>query len=139
MANMAWRITNDNRKKVIEVEKKTLIETLYAWGILAQGYATEYCPRHTGNLAGSIDYGVVEDDLQVQIGTNVLYGKYVEFGTGIYAEEGDGRKTPWVYQDDEGKWHRTSGMHPQPFLRPAIEKHFLQYEDILKENLSQEL
>ena len=139
MANMAWRITNDNRKKVIEVEKKTLIETLYAWGILAQGYATEYCPRDTGNLAGSIDYGVVEDDLQVQIGTNVLYGKYVEFGTGIYAEEGDGRKTPWVYQDDEGKWHRTSGMHSQPFLRPAIEKHFLQYEDILKENLSQEL
>lgn len=139
MANMAWRITNDNRKKVLEVEKKTLIETLYAWGILAQGYATEYCPKDTGNLANSIDYEVVESDLQVQIGTNVKYGKYVEFGTGIYAEEGDGRKTPWTYQDDEGKWHRTNGMHPQPYLRPAIEKNFLQYEDILKENLSQEV
>ena len=77
--------------------------------------------------------------MQMQVGTNVTYAPYVELGTGIYAEEGNGRKTPWVYQDDEGRWHRTSGMHAQPYLRPAIEKHIDQYKEILLEYLNEQI
>lgn len=58
---------------------------------------------------------------------------WYEFGTGIYAQNGDGRKdVPWHYQDDDGKWHATKGMHPhrplqmaqttiEPMLKPSLE------------------
>ena len=52
--------------------------------------------------------------------TPLEYAPYIEYGTGLFAEDGDGRKTAWSYQDDEGKWHTTSGMRPQPFMRPAL-------------------
>ena len=49
------------------------------------------------------------------------YAPYVEYGTGLFAEDGNGRKdVPWHYQDEKGEWHTTSGMHPQPFMRPAL-------------------
>ena len=139
MANFNFKITDNNISLVKQIEKQTLVKTLTAWGILAQGYATEYCPRDTGNLVGSIDYGIIPDELEMQVGTDVNYAPYVELGTGIYAEDGDGRKTPWVYQDDEGHWHRTSGMKAQPYLRPAIEKHIDQYKDILLEYLNEQI
>jgi len=44
----------------------------------------------------------------------------VEFGTGLFAEEGNGRKDRWCYQDDAGNWHSTIGQHPQPYMRPAL-------------------
>jgi hypothetical protein len=44
---------------------------------------------------------------------------YQEFGTGIYAEDGQGRTTPWVYEGRDGKMHMTRGTHPRPFLRNA--------------------
>lgn len=56
------------------------------------------------------------------VGTNTEYAPYQEFGTGLYAENGDGRKdVPWRYKDERtGEWHTTSGVHPKPFLRPAL-------------------
>ena len=143
MANkLNFTIKNDNTKKVAELARIKLIEVLYAWGELAQGYATEYCPVDTSNLVNSIDYGIIENDKQMQIGTDVEYAPYVEFGTGIYAtgEGGSGaKKIPWHYKDDEGHWHTTSGMRAQPYLRPAIEKHIDEYKDILKDYLSEEI
>jgi HK97 gp10 family phage protein len=52
----------------------------------------------------------------------VNYAIYVEYGTGIYAENGQGRKDPWIAPmviDGEDVFRWTQGMHPQPFLRPA--------------------
>jgi len=41
--------------------------------------------------------------------------------TGFGAENGKGRKTPWTYYNKKlGQWVTTSGMMPQPFLRPAF-------------------
>ena len=48
------------------------------------------------------------------------YAVFLEMGTGLFAENGDGRKTPWVYQDRHGNWHYTRGMKPRPFIRPAV-------------------
>lgn len=39
--------------------------------------------------------------MSVIVGTDVEYGGYQELGTGIYAEGGGGRPTPWVYQDEK--------------------------------------
>lgn len=53
----------------------------------------------------------------------VKYAEFVEFGTGIYNEHGDGRKTPWKYQKRDGTWVTTRGSRPHPFIRPAFRAH----------------
>lgn len=43
-------------------------------------------------------------------------------GTGIYAIDGDGRKTPWRYVSKAGKYkggHFTHGQRGKPFLEYA--------------------
>ena len=66
------------------------------------------------------------------VGTNVPYAKYVEYGTGIYAVNGNGRQTPWVYKDSKG-FHYTRGMMAQPFMYPAFYQHIDSvYRDIIK-------
>jgi len=72
-----------------------------------------------GILRGSLRFRVSGD--QVAVGTNIEYAPYVEFGTGIHAEGGKGRKTPWVYFSDKFGFVKTSGMKAQPYLRPALD------------------
>ena len=60
----------------------------------------------------------------------------VEFGTGLFAENGNGRKdVPWNYQDDKGEWHSTRGQKPQPFMRPALNENRTEIIRIIKEGL----
>jgi len=58
---------------------------------------------------------IIEDE----IGSDAPYAIYQEYGTGIYAENGQGRKTPWVYRRKDGKFITTSGNRPHPFVRPT--------------------
>ena len=90
-------------------------------------------------LRGSISHEVNEAEQYVVIGTNVVYGKYVEFGTGIHASDGSGRKTPWVYMDDEGKFHTTRGMKPTHFLRDALQGHEKEYAAIIEQEIKRAL
>lgn len=77
-----------------------------------------------GNLKASLNFRVEASDGVVFaiVGTQVEYAPYVELGTGIYAEGGKGRKTPWMYKNRKGEWIRTVGQKPQPFLRPALDE-----------------
>lgn len=50
-----------------------------------------------------------------------LYYEFLEYGTGVYNEHGDGRKTPWKWQDKDGNWHTTTGYEAKPFIRPAVD------------------
>ena len=104
-------------------------------GGMAESYAKKLCPVDTGNLRNSITHTTEDNGATIVIGTAVTYAPYVELGTGVHAEEGKGRKTPWSYKDADGKWHTTSGMKPQPFLRPAFENHKDEYKRVLKETL----
>lgn len=84
--------------------------------------AKKKAPKDTGALRRSIQSKVENDGHEVigTVFTPLEYAPYVEYGTGLFAE-GQGRTdVPWVYQDDEGNWHSTSGQKPQPFLRPAL-------------------
>lgn len=85
--------------------------------LVVENEAKRLCPVDTGDLRNSITHEV--DDGVGIVGTNKEYAPYVEFGTGIFAVEGNGRDTPWSYQDDKGEWHTTVGQKPQPFLEPA--------------------
>lgn len=83
----------------------------------------------TGRLKNSITHEVVPDEAMVEVGTNVEYAPYVEYGTGKYAD-GGGRQTPWIYQDDDSNFHITSGMKPNHFLRDALQNHKQEYKQI---------
>ena len=85
--------------------------------LVVENEAKRLCPVDTGDLRNSITHEV-HDGVGI-VGTNKEYAPYVEYGTGIFAVEGNGRDTPWSYQDDEGNWHTTIGQKPQPFLEPA--------------------
>lgn len=88
----------------------------------------------TGRLQGSINYRVF--DAYATVGTVVEYAPYIEFGTGVFAEKGDGRKTPWryLYQGNKHKRGivRTRGGKPYPFLRPALDNNKAKIMKIIK-------
>jgi len=107
-------------KSMNKFVQKMLIPRLTLAGELVEGTAKVFCPVDLGNLRSSINYNVNKADLSVTIGTAVEYAPYVEFGTGEYAENGQGRKGGWFYTDDQGKSRFTFGNKPQPFLRPAL-------------------
>ena len=43
-------------------------------------------------------------------------------GTGIYATDGKGRKTPWTYRDEDGNFHRTVGVRPKPYMTEGAKR-----------------
>ena len=88
----------DNSKEISAEIKAALLRGLEKCGLVAEGYAKKLCPVDTGNLRNSITHVVDEQEPAAIIGTDSEYGAYVELGTGIYAEGGGGRPTPWVYQ-----------------------------------------
>jgi len=127
-----FNLDADHSQEILNALVNAVNRGLSACGERAVGYAQELCPVDTGNLRGSITYAVLGEDCY--IGTDSRYARYVEFGTGVYAEEG-GRQTPWVYQDDKGEWHYTNGQHPQPFIRPSASDHAEEYKSILEDSL----
>ena len=100
---------------------------------LVERTAKQKAPKDNGALRRSITSEV--DDLHGVVYTPLEYAPYVEYGTGLFAENGGRKDVPWNYQDDEGEWHRTSGQHPQPFMRPALDENREQIIRILREAL----
>lgn len=82
-------------------------EILEKIGLLAEGYAKMLCPVDTGRLRNSISH--TQDESAAYIGTNVEYAPYVEMGT--------------------------TRTRAQPYIRPAIENHKSEYQDIAKKAL----
>ena len=125
----------DHSAEVSAEIKAALLRGLEKCGLVAEGYAKKLCPVDTGNLRNSITHMVDEQEPAAIIGTDSEYGAYVELGTGIYAEGGGGRPTPWVYQDANGKWHYTRGNKAHPFLKPALADHTQTYKNIFEDEL----
>lgn len=126
-----------NAKAVQAATEEAIEEALEAVGSQAEGYAIALVPVVTSNLKQSITHEVDMDEHAAIIGSDVEYAPYVEFGTGIFADNGQGRQTPWVYQDDKGKWHYTRGQKPSHFLKNAIEPHIDEFKNLIAAILSQ--
>lgn len=105
---------------------------------LVEGAAKRKAPKDTGELRRSITSKVESDgnDILGIIYTPLEYAPYVEYGTGIFAEEEGRKDVPWHYQDDEGNWHSTSGQKPHPYMRPALNENMEQIKRILREAIS---
>lgn len=101
---------------------------------LVERSAKQKAPKDNGELRRSIS-SVVEGTTGI-VFTPLEYAPYVEYGTGLFAEDGGRTDVPWCYKDDEGNWHSTSGQKPQPFMRPALDENKHQIKQILKEELT---
>ena len=114
-------------------DEAALKKSLETAALLVERSAKEKAPKDTGALRRSIRSKV--EGLEGIVYTPLEYAPYIEYGTGLFAE-GNGRKdVPWNYQDDKGNWHSTSGLKPQPFMRPSLDENREKILEILKEGV----
>lgn len=145
---------SDNTPQLHEALDLWAERVLTIWGMKVQDYAQLLVPTGTADSTGIEGYvgGALKQSLTfaldlakktVTIGSNLFYSVYVELGTGIFAEKGNGRKTPWVWKDFNGKWHFTRGMRAanegKGFLRPAVEEHIDELREIAVEEGNKEM
>lgn len=104
---------------ILDGVKRVVVETAE----MAASQMKALAPTDDGNLRKSIEVEYSKDGLRAKITVGAEYGIYLEYGTGIYAVEGNGRKDPWVYWSDKlGRYVYTRGIHAQPFYNPAMEQ-----------------
>lgn len=97
-------------------------------GALVEGEAkknvTGWGMGGNGELRNSILYTV--NDNKVDIGTNVYYAPYVEYGTGLFGPAGariyprHAKVLHWTDRDGEHFAKSVKGMKPRPFMHPAL-------------------
>lgn len=105
-----------------ELAERTLPNAMRLIGETAVAIARGMAPNDTGRLAGSIASlsGRDGSTYWTQVGTNVEYAPYQEFGTGqrgsaTYVDRnGESHTADVVFRDD---W---KGMAPHPYIRPAV-------------------
>lgn len=100
---------------------------------LVEGEAKKKAPKDTGALRRSISSTV--KGTEGIVFTPLEYAPYVEYGTGLFAEKGGRKDVPWYYKDEEGKWHRSSGQHPHPYMRPALNENREEILRLIKEGI----
>lgn len=135
----------DNSGEVLRELERITAKTLEELGLTGEAYAKLNAPVGTPESTGVEGYGPggtlrnsiahASKDGVAYIGTNLATAPYVELGTGIHADGGKGRKTPWVWIDKNGKPHKTYGMKPRHFLKKAVQDHQREYKAIIENNL----
>ena len=143
---------HDNSAMVLHELASQKHVILEAVGLAGEAHAKEAAPvgtpestgiqnYHGGNLRRSLTHKVIGDDVYVgtnasvmQDGRRVSYPVLVELGTGVYASDGNGRRSPWKWKDKNGKWHWTQGIKPTHFLRNAVSspEHIREYKRIIE-------
>ena len=127
----------DNIEEMLDslIDEAKLRKALGRACALVEAEAKKKAPKGDGHLRRSIS-SKVENDRGI-VFTPLLYAPYVEYGTGLFAENGNGRKdVPWNYKDEKGEWHSTSGMPPSPFMRPALNENREAIKRIIKEGIT---
>ena len=124
---MKIEVHGDN-EVILSIEKYTstekLIGAVQSACAVVEEAAKKNAPKRSGDLRRSIESNVEGNGNEIKgtISTPLEYAPYVEYGTGLYAEGGNGRKeVPWAYKDEKtGELIWTAGQHPHPFMRPAL-------------------
>lgn len=102
--------------------------------------AKERTPVNIGTLKENSGYFVKVEGNKIiaTIGFMEFYAVYVHQGTGLFALNGDGRKTPWWWKGTTEKWegwHYTHGQKPKQFLWDAVVNNLDLIPEELKEGL----
>lgn len=137
---MANEITIQGMDKVLDrllkiTDQATIDKALGKACAIVERSAKEKAPKGDGALRRSIT-STVRDGVGI-VFTPLEYAPYVEYGTGLFAEDGNGRKdVPWHYKDEKGEWHTTSGMNPSPYMRPAFNENRENIKRIIRGELT---
>ena len=146
-------------------DTSTIVSAMQDACDLVEGAAKYKAPKDTGALKRSITnrIEVIGNEVDGIVFTPLEYAPYIEYGTGIYSENG-GTSGYWVYVGDKdydpnrkksGKRYTlqeakkivafmrskgleayyTNGMHPQPFMRPALKENEQNIKKKLKEGI----
>ena len=102
---------------------------------IVESAAIDKAPRKTGALRRSIKSKVelTGNSIEGIVYSPLEYAPYQEYGTGLFAENGNGRKTGWAYEDEKtGETIFTRGNRPHPFLRPAVNENKDKIINIIK-------
>ncbi|MCU5206745.1 hypothetical protein PDN54_08200 [Bacillus cereus group sp. Bc252] len=116
-----------SRRREVEQRTKVLEQVaMLAAANYVKGMAQTYSRSRSGDTKRSItaQTKMLGNQVVGVVGSNQDNVMYEEFGTGIYAEKGNGRKDKWVYFDKRtGKYYRTQGKKGTRALRNAGEQH----------------
>lgn len=123
MAMASMKFT-DNSKKAKQAIADGMDAGLEAALLIVEAQAKALTPVDSGGLRDSLTHAQEKTSggWSGIVGTPLMYGIYVEFGTGEFASNGAGRKGGWRYMAPDGKWYFTKGMQAQPFLLPAFRR-----------------
>ena len=147
-------------------DTSTVISAMQDACDLVEGSAKGKAPKDTEALRRSITnrVEVIGNEVNGIVFTPLEYAPYIEYGTGLYAENGNGASGYWVYVGDKDydpdrkkshkrytleeakqivaimrskglKAYYTNGMHPQPFMRPALKENEQNIKKKLKEGI----
>lgn len=123
-----------------EIDGEQIEAALTKAALIVERSAKQQRPpkKQTGELQRSIKHRVENDGSTIKgiVYTPLFYAPYVEYGTGLFAENGGRTDVPWAYEDVKGEWHYTSGQHPAPFMRPALNENRERILDIIKKGLT---
>ena len=112
----------DNTAQIVGLLEQEAVAFLYEMGGELQTTVTRASRNATGQTKNAWELVVDESNLTATVGNPMENAIWEEFGTGEYAINGDGRQTPWKYEDKNGKWHTTTGKKPNRTLTRAFEK-----------------
>ena len=116
----------------VSVEK--LNKALTKACLVVERSAKQKAPKGDGTLRNSITSKV--ENGEGVVFTPLEYAPYVEYGTGLFAEEGGRTDVPWCYYDVKtGEFYYTEGMHPHPYMRPALDENRERIKEILREGI----
>lgn len=137
MSNEQFSESCEKAKKKMENQ---ILKNVTKACLLIERDGKKNCPVNQGPLRAAMthDVNIVFGQIIGRVGNTLEYAPYVHQGTGIYAKDGNGRKTPWKYKAEAGKykgWHTTVGQKPQPFLEKAKVDNIAKIQNILGEGL----
>ena len=137
MASSNFKFTNNSKRVKVELNN-LFVQKITKACLITQSEIKLNTPVGKvagGELRDTIDYKVNQDGTKIIgiIGSPLIYAPYVEFGTGEYAENGQGRKGGWAYKSPDGKWNFTRGMTPRKFMRNG----FRQAKDFISRILNE--
>lgn len=112
-----WRFDDNSGKACSEIERAIQAGLEEAGGEF-EAQAKRNARVDTGDTKASYRHKV--GGHAVHIGSDDENAIWEEFGTGIHAEGGTGRKKPWVYRDRHGSFHTTSGKRGTRALTKAM-------------------
>lgn len=105
---VTFSLLEDNRELIQRASDEAINRALAAIGLQIENYARNNAPVDTGALRNSITSEVLSSEHAVVVGSNIEYAPYQELGTSRMDACNSG----------------------QGFLRPAVEDHIAEFENM---------